>query len=50
MESKRDMPEVQYDESAVGKALREQARKKVRETDRKKGEFARGEKRQGDGV
>ena len=50
MESKHDMPEVQYDDSKVGKRLREQARNKVRDTDRRKGEFARGEKRQGDRV
>ena len=50
MEPKREMPEVQYDDTKVGKRLREQARRKIQDENRKNGEFARGEKRQGDGV
>jgi hypothetical protein len=44
------MPEVQYEDTKVGHRLREQARVKIQEAARRYGEFARGEKRQGDGV
>ena len=50
MTLKHEMPEVQYEDTKVGRRLREQARAKIQEEVRKYGEFARGEKRQGDGV
>lgn len=50
MTSKHEMPEVQYEDTKVGRRLREQAREKIQAEARKYGEFARGEKRQGDGV
>ncbi len=37
-------------DTKLGKRLREQAHDKAQEFDKKYGEFARGEKRQGDGV
>ena len=50
MALKHEMPEVQYEDTKVGRRLREQARGKIQEEARKYGKFARGEKRQGDGV
>ena len=44
------MPVVQYDETKIGKRLREQARRKIQEEARRKGEIARGEKLQCGGV
>jgi hypothetical protein len=50
MAENRDMPKEMYPDTKAGNALREQARKMVSDQVKKKGEFARGEKRQGDGV
>lgn len=43
MALKHEMPEVQYEDTKVGRRLREQARVKIQEEARKYGEFARGE-------
>jgi hypothetical protein len=49
VEEKNDRA-AHYENTKLGARLRDQGRKTVRERDRRSGEFARGEKRQGDGV